>query len=214
MTVAGMPTPGNRHEWGSVLGHEIFHYWNGWRLRGADYAATQWFQEGFTEYVAVKAMLDSGLMTPGQFLANLSAKVNAARSLQTPLDAPGTHKGPPLYGAGALVALSWDLEIRERSAGRKRLDHFLRALWDRTRQGRLAYGAPEILASLEETSPGDWPAFYQRHVAAREPLPLAATLARLGLRIVDDADGTATVESDPAASAAARARWLDFSDGH
>jgi predicted metalloprotease with PDZ domain len=213
MTWAGAPTRDERHAWGTMIGHEIFHYWNGWRLHGAEYAASQWFQEGFTEYVAVQAALRSGLMTPAQFLENLSAKVNASRRLQTPLDAPGTHKGPPLYGAGALVALSWDLAIRERSDDRRSLDDFLRALWRRSRQGELAYSATDILAALEETAPGDWQAFYRRHVAAREPLPLEATLARLGLRLVEGKDGQAVVAADPSAPAAARERWLAYIAG-
>ncbi len=46
------PSSKNRAAWANTLAHEIFHYWNYARLRGADYASTQWFQEGFTEYVS------------------------------------------------------------------------------------------------------------------------------------------------------------------
>src|SRR4051812_37525069 len=42
------PTEANSGEWGNTFAHEIFHFWNYTRLRGADYASSQWFQEGFT----------------------------------------------------------------------------------------------------------------------------------------------------------------------
>src|SRR5690606_1720666 len=47
MNVAGEPTPAGVADWGDMVAHEVFHYWNGWRLVGRDYASTQWFQEGF-----------------------------------------------------------------------------------------------------------------------------------------------------------------------
>jgi predicted metalloprotease with PDZ domain len=36
------PSEANRAQWANTLAHEIFHYWNYARLKGADYASTQW----------------------------------------------------------------------------------------------------------------------------------------------------------------------------
>lgn len=206
MTVDEAPTRANRARWGNTLAHELFHYWNGWRLRGKDYAATQWFQEGFTEYVANRAMLAAGLTTPDEFLQKLSTHVANYRRLESTLEAPGTRKGPPLYSGGALTALCWDLRILEESHGRRRLDDMLATLWQHTHQGAREYDWRDIHAALAATQAHDWAMFHQRYIAGREPLPVAPALARAGLRLVeaDQAGGAPQILRDPGASLEAR----------
>ncbi|WP_407910294.1 M61 family metallopeptidase [Lysobacter claricitrinus] len=167
-------TPGDiatRAVWQNTIAHELFHYWNGWRLRGSDYAATQWFQEGFTDYTANTTLFDAHLLTDAQFRAKVAAHVDAARRLQTPLDAPGTHKGPPLYSGGALVALDWDARIRRATGGKHALDDVFSTLWRSTDHGTRAYAWQDIRAALRSIVPGeDWDILYTRHVAGREPI--------------------------------------------
>ncbi len=212
MNLEEVPSRANIERWGNTLAHELFHYWNGWRLRGADYAATQWFQEGFTEYMANKAMLATGAAGRDGFARLLARHAADARKLATPLDAPGTHKGPPLYGAGALVAFSWDVAIREASGGRRDLRDVFAALWKSTGHGAGTYDWDAIRAALAATAPGDWDGFHARAIAGREPVPFDAALHVLGLRLVEPADASATlrVEPDPDASSAAREAWSRF----
>ena len=70
----------------------------------------------------------------------------------------GTHKGPPLYSAGALVAFSWDVLIRDASHGKRDLGDFLRALWRQTDGGQRTYEWRDIQAALNATAAGDWDA--------------------------------------------------------
>lgn len=123
------PSEENRGKWANTLAHEIFHYWNYARLRGADYAGTQWFQEGFTEYVANVILVSGKIVEPDAFAAKLGEHVNNYRKLTTTLEAIGTKKGPPLYSAGALLAFSWDVMIRQASGGRRNLGDVFRNLW-------------------------------------------------------------------------------------
>ncbi|MBL8989756.1 MAG: hypothetical protein JNJ80_26035 [Gemmatimonadetes bacterium] len=51
----------------SAIMHEIFRYWNGWRLRGPDYPSSQSFQEGINEYMANLALASSGMSDPDEF---------------------------------------------------------------------------------------------------------------------------------------------------
>lgn len=200
------PTRDNVGRWGNLITHEVFHFWNGWRLRGADYASTQWFQEGFTEYVANRALVASGLIGEAGFRNKLAAHVGNSRRLTTPLDAPGMSKGPPLYSAGALVALTWDATIRERSEGERGLGDLLRELLRRTEDGARPYEWSDLLAALESVAPGvGWAEFHARFIHGTEPLPLAETVARLGLTLVQDEDGAVRIELDPAAPESAAA---------
>jgi predicted metalloprotease with PDZ domain len=210
LTVEDAPSRSNLGGWGNTIAHELFHYWNGWRLRGADYASTQWFQEGFTEYAANQALLASGLVTGEAYRAQLARQVEKYRKLTTPLDAPGSHKGPPLYSGGALTAFCWDTRIREATHGAAGLGEMFRALWRITEHGAHPYAWADIQQALETAAPGDWAEFRRRHIQGGEPLPLAAALARLGWRSVDGEDGMVRIELDPAATPAARARGRAF----
>jgi predicted metalloprotease with PDZ domain len=212
MNVEQTPTPAGIGDWGNMVAHEIFHYWNGWRLAGRDYMSTQWLQEGFTEYTANRTLLETGLVDGDGFLQLMSKHLRDARKLQTPLDAPGTHKGPPLYGAGALVAFCWDAQLH---AKRRGIDDLFADLWKRTRNGAEPYDWTTIHASLQELDTSfDWQAFHDRYIAGREPPPFEDALRALGLRLDPSAPADAPrIEFDPAADAAAKARWRAFVRG-
>ncbi len=177
-----VPTRANRLEWGHLIAHEMFHHWNGWQLRGGDYASSQWFQEGFTEYAAEMAIARAGLMTTDEFCTRLSKYISRYRLLTTPLDAPGNRKGAPLYSGGALAAFCWDVELREATGSQKNLGDAFKALWTSTRQGKDPYTWKEIEAALAKTASHDWNGFYARHIHGKEPLPIDAALEKLGLR--------------------------------
>jgi predicted metalloprotease with PDZ domain len=205
----GPPGTANLGDWGNTVAHEVFHHWNGWLLRGADYASTQWFQEGFTEYAANLALVSGGLISPEDFYARLATHVANFRRLATPLDAPGTHKGPPLYSGGALVAFTWDGMIHAATHGRRGVGDVLHALLRATGDGARPYAWPDIQAALESVAPGasgapaPWADFQRRYIHGKEPLPLDAAFARIGLRLSQGTDGAPRVEVDPAAPATA-----------
>jgi predicted metalloprotease with PDZ domain len=212
MNFDAVPSHDNRADWGNTLAHEIFHYWNGWRLRGADYMATQWFQEGFTEYMANKALLAAGLITPDEFLRKLAKHFDDYKRLATPLDAPGSHKGPPLYGGGALVAFCWDVQLREASSGHPDLRDVFAALWKATDRGAKEYDWNMIRDALVALAKYDWTDFHTRYIAGREPVPVDEALRTLGLkRTAPTKDGEASlIAPDEAATAQARKAWSDF----
>lgn len=181
--------------------------------RGADHATSQWFQEGFTEYVANVAMANAGLIGPDEFRKKLAGHVGNYRKLATTLEAGGTRKGPPLYSGGALVAFSWDVLIRETTGGKRSLGDFLRELLRQTEGGKRGYEWRDIQAALEATSPRDWQAFFNAHIRGGEPLPLNDVFSRAGLRLEQAEDGSPRVEIDPAAPASARSLWQALVEG-
>ncbi|MBV9217250.1 MAG: hypothetical protein JO053_13865, partial [Acidobacteria bacterium] len=195
-----VPTSANRLEWGHTIAHEIFHYWNGYRLAGADYPSSQWFQEGFTDYMADVAMASAGLENERQFLERIDYQMDRYSRLTTPLAQPGTHKGPPLYGGGSLVALCWDIQIRHTTGGKRSIRDLWPLLWRRTNSGTKPYTWDDIRAALTELAPLDWNAFYLRYVDGSEKLPLDDTLRLAGLTIVTAPNGIRHVAIDPEAN--------------
>jgi len=166
----------NRADWANLIAHEVFHYWNGWRLAGADYAASQWFQEGFTEYAANIAMRASGLIDDEGFRQKIAQHIAQYANLKTTLEAPGTHKGPPLYSGGALVAFSWDVMIRHATNGKRTIADVYRNLWTSTDGGRIKYDWPLIKSVLDAASKQEWDDFHRRYIAGDERLPLETVL--------------------------------------
>lgn len=194
------PSAANRPDWANFLAHEVFHYWNASRLRGADYASTQWFQEGFTEYVANLSVLSTGVADLGWFLGKLTRHVENAARLETTLENIGSRKGPPLYSAGALVAFAWDTALRRGTGGRRDIGSVFRNLWLVTDDARRPYAWPDIRRALDLTAPGDWEGFHRRFIAGTEKPDHARVFADAGLRLEDGA-----VSVNPAAAPEAQA---------
>lgn len=204
-----VPGPATRGAWGNLIAHEMFHLWNGWMLRGADYSSSQWFQEGFTEYAANLAIATSGQVDPDWLADKLAGHIENARRLTTTLENIGNRKGKPLYSAGALVAFAWDVRIREASGGRRDIGDFFRELMRRTDGGKREYTWPDLRAALEATAAGDWEGYYQSFIRGEQRLAVQAELVAVGQRVVEG-DGAVRVEADPAATDTARKRWAEL----
>ncbi len=61
-------TKDNLIRWGNTVAHEFFHSWNGAAIKGEDYASSQWFGEGFTEYYANLALVRQRLISDELFI--------------------------------------------------------------------------------------------------------------------------------------------------
>ena len=207
LTSENVPAATNRTVWGTLIAHEIFHYWNGWRLRGADYAATQWFQEGFTQYAADHAMVACGLITPDEFRAKLSEHLRNYARLDHPLGQPVTRKGPPLYSGGVLAAFAWDVMIRDASGGKRSLGDFFRALWRATGDGKREYTEQDLINALNEVAPLEWERFFREYIDGKQRLPLADVARRGGLRLEDTGPDAPRFVADPAATLKAKFVW-------
>jgi predicted metalloprotease with PDZ domain len=207
----GEPGAANRAIWGNTIAHEVFHHWNGWGLRGADYASSQWFQEGFTEYAANVALVAAGITTEAEFLGTLAEHVRKRAQLATALENTGGRKGPPLYSAGALVAFDWDVRIRHATAGEKSLWDVLRALWVRTGGGARPYEWADLEAALAGTVEFDWNGYRRDFLTGGERLPLEETFEMAGVRLREGEPPR--LEVDRGALPAARELWRDLIGG-
>ena len=151
--------------------------------------------------------LEGKIIDRDAFIRKLSQHVNNYRKLTTTLENYGTHKGPPLYSAGAIVAFMWDLQIRKASNGKRDIGDLFRNLMVQRKTDDPKYIWSDIKAALQATADADWEGFYQAHIKGHEPLPLDQILPLAGLRLSKLADGTEHVSQDPNASSGAKALW-------
>jgi predicted metalloprotease with PDZ domain len=178
--------------WGSTVAHELFHAWNGHAIRAEDYASTQWFSEGFTEYFANLALVRTGLVTEDEFLEKASRNLSlylffrwspafSAASLKE----AGARKGfyrLGVYNGGWAVAFCLDTALVEESHGRRSLADVMRVMYDRYGLTATNYPYAGLVDAVASVSGRDMAPFFDRYVSGREVLPVQECLARLGLK--------------------------------
>jgi predicted metalloprotease with PDZ domain len=226
-----------------LISHEYFHTWNVKRLKPAElatidyarenYTALLWFFEGFTSYYDDLLLLRAGVIDAPRYLGLVAKTINGVAATpgrrvqsvaQSSFDAwvkyYRSDENTPnatvsYYTKGALVALAFDLTLRQE--GRGTLDDVMRALWRDSGGGPIAQA--QIAAALAEVGGRS----YAREIAAwvhgTDELPLPALLegaavaqrsekqpfaSALGLRLTEGTAGV-TVKQVLADSAAARA---------
>jgi len=125
--------------WLHLLAHEHMHTWISRRIGGfpeTDSDLEAWLNEGFTEAFTARVLLQSGLWTVDQFVADQNAallrygtspvkaapnsRINADRNREWDV-----NKLP--YDRGRLLALLWDRAFRRQTSGRVGLEDVMRA---------------------------------------------------------------------------------------
>ncbi len=194
----------------NLAAHELFHAWNIKRIRpdtlgpfdygGENYTRLLWFSEGLTEYYADQLMRRAGLVTPQEYLEELS------RAIKSVQDTPGRlvesvadasfdawikfYRQDPhsqnatvsYYTKGALIGMVLDLEIRHRQAGSS-LDDVMRFLYDRYyRKLNRGFAAEELRHAFEQAAGGSLAEIFEEYVYGTRELDYERYLGYAGLR--------------------------------
>ena len=125
--------------WLHLLAHEHMHTWISRRIGGfpeTDSDSEAWLNEGFTEAFTARVLLQTGLWSMDQFVADQNAallrygtspvkaapnsRINADRNREWDV-----NKLP--YDRGRLLALLWDKAFRRQTSGRVGLEDVMRA---------------------------------------------------------------------------------------
>ncbi|MCA8956646.1 MAG: M61 family metallopeptidase [Planctomycetes bacterium] len=161
-----------------LIAHEHFHVWNVKRMRPVDlwhldytqenHTELLWVAEGFTAYYDDHLCRRAGLLsveqyltilgetiqelkhTPGRLRQSLSeASFDAWIRLYRP-DENTRNSTLSYYGNGALVALRFDLRIRQATAGERSLDDVMRQLYAETFESGKGYTRADVIAAIGE----------------------------------------------------------------
>jgi len=214
--------------WGNFLAHELFHFWNGQRIRGAaPRSAWRWVAEGFTEYYANVTLAREAVIAQELFLkkaerhlGNYLYFMTAPAFPRISLAEAGVNTGANRFGVydgGWAVAFCLDGLIRERSGDRASLDDFMRALWRRFRSGEGDYTVASLDALADELAGASLGGFLTRYTTGLERLPVRGCLERVGLTgafkgYAAEAFLAPGVDATPAARARGRALFGARSD--
>jgi len=195
-----------------LVAHEIFHAWNGKRIRPAvlgpfdytreSYTRELWVVEGLTTYYTDVILRRAGIISPQRYLEKQGEQVTRLMGipgrLVQPLedasfdtwikfyrpDANSPNATISYYHKGALVGLLLDLEIRRATGNARSLDDVMRALW--AGYGRPDAGFPErrVEAVASEVAGADLTPLFDRWLRTAGELDFAPQLAAAGLALV------------------------------
>jgi predicted metalloprotease with PDZ domain len=176
------------------------------------YTRSLWFAEGVTTYYAYMTLYRCGLWSQQELLDRLANEIRQLRNEpgRTVMSAESSsfhawfYDAAPqfqktnfanstisYYNKGAILGMLLDLEIREKTGGRKSLDDVLRLMYKKFYQvpattyylpGR-GYTEADILAAVNEVSGSDFGPFFQDYVAGTQPLPYTEALGGAGLEL-------------------------------
>ncbi|RFU44002.1 M61 family metallopeptidase [Paraburkholderia sp. DHOC27] len=204
-----------------LCSHEYFHTWNVKRIKPAafapydltreNYTSLLWLFEGFTSYYDDLILVRSGLISQDEYFSMLGKVVGgvmrgSGRLKQTVAessfdawvkyyrqDENAPNAIVSYYTKGSLVALAFDLTIREQTNNRKSLDDVMRLLWQRF--GRDFYrGKPvgveegEIEALFAEATGAELAALFEHAVRSTRDLPLETLLEPFGITLAPEPD--------------------------
>lgn len=171
-----------------ALTHELFHLWvpNGLALEG-EY---DWFYEGFTNYVALRAGMRRGQLNFNDYLNAFGSAYDSYRRArgQREVSLPEASRrrfagsGALVYHKGLLVAFLYDLTLMRETRGKNSLADVYRELFRRHASGNPpAEGNQAIIQILGST--GGMRAFVERYVEGSVELTLSPLLEPFGLRV-------------------------------
>jgi predicted metalloprotease with PDZ domain len=181
-----------------------------------------WLYEGTTEWAAHAMQLRSGLESPEEYLGKMLQKLRTDRaafdstySLRdlalTSYSDSGQKQYANIYLRGALTAGLLDIRLLELSGGTRGLRDLISDL-TRKYGKRRAFPEATLIDTLVAMTYPEIRDFFDRYVWESERLPIAEYYGKLGIRLVEDAEGNPLrFEIDPAPAPAQRTlreAWL------
>ena len=174
-----------------------------------------WLYEGTTEWAAHAMQLRAGLKSPEDYLKKVLEKMridraafDSAYSLRdlalTSYSDSGQKQYANIYMRGALTAGLLDIRLLELSGGTQGLQEVILDLADRYGKER-AFPEATFVDTLVALTHPEIRDFFDRYVWESERLPIAEYYAKLGIGLVEDAEGRPLrFEIDPSPTPAPR----------
>ncbi|HKV11476.1 MAG TPA: PDZ domain-containing protein [Thermoanaerobaculia bacterium] len=219
-------------DWLGLVSHELFHAWNGKRLRPVElgpfdyesevYTRNLWVVEGFTSYYDDLILHRTGLLTRKEYLKRLSKTIEGVQTspsrLVQPLDQASfdawikyyrrdenaANTATSYYSKGALVALLLDAKIRRATGGARSLDDALRLAFERF-SGDRGFTTGDLYRTFEEVAGTDLSPWIERVTETTAELDYGEALEWYGLRFAEDDKSKVEKELEPQELPAA---WL------
>jgi predicted metalloprotease with PDZ domain len=185
MSAGGLPL------WGNNLAHEFFHHWVGGEVALSVDDSGEWFEEGFTDYLADRSLARARLISTREFL-NKAEKVigrylyfhSGALFEAMSMSVASKNKGRnrfAVYDGG--WALAFCLDIKLRNNNDHGLDALLRQLHAKSRQTEQPLEMSDFEEAINQVSGQGMVGFVRSATNEPGPLPIRECLMEAGLEL-------------------------------
>ena len=166
-------------DWRTTFLHELAHLWIGQSFAPAN-EQEEWFNEGATEYLAIKTAIRLGIIPAAdatKILTRSWANYLSARGIGEVSLRDAGRAGKRdyfflLYHGGLTTSTILDYEIRRHTDNQRGLDHLFRLL-----SAERQYDANTLIRHLRALTQTDFTQFFRRHIAGNRIIPVGRTQA-------------------------------------
>ena len=193
--------------WQMGLIHELVHFWNAETFRRSSYKE-QWFNEGVTEYYALKTATRLGIieesriptilaLTLGHFLTDPGIGTFPMSEAGAP-ETKGEHYFLVYFG-GLAAGVLLDYDVRATTNNTKTLDDLMRVMYLKYNRSDRRYTNSDIAAELKVLAGKDYSTFFARHIEGPEILPVGQSFSIRDLYLLNTAgrSDSAQPKGDP-----------------
>ncbi|WP_245574900.1 peptidase M61 [Flavobacterium tegetincola] len=183
-----------------VVSHEFFHIVtplsiHSKEIQDFDYNAPKmskhlWMYEGVTEYFANLFQINQGLITEEEFYKRMSGKIANASRMNDMLPftkmstnvliKPYKDEYLNVYEKGALIAMCIDIEIREKSNGKRGILDLMKLL-SLEYGTKKAFDDSELFGKITQLTYPEVGIFLEKYVSGPTPIPYSAYFAKMGV---------------------------------
>ena len=160
--------------------HEMLHFWNAHTFRYQS-GREQWFNEGITEYYALRTGARLGLIAKDEMPARLSLPVgyylsdSGIGSLSISEAGEGEQKFRHyflVYCGGLVAGMTLDYDIRANTRNTKSLDDLMKTMYRTFNRTDRTYTTSAILSELNKLTGKDYSEFFKRYIQGKEIIPV------------------------------------------
>ena len=195
-----------------LVAHEYFHLWNVKRFRPVElgpfnydeenYTSLLWVMEGFTTYYEKITLLRAGFYSKEEFLDKMFSSLNYVEGSVGARVQPVSHASfdawikayrsnensgnttMSYYSRGSVIAMMLDAKIIEKSNGQKKLDDFVRKVYNKyyIKLGR-GFSESEFKQELIDYIGKEMNEFYDKYIDGTEIPDYNAVFSPIGLNV-------------------------------
>lgn len=183
-----------------VVSHEFFHIVtplsiHSKEIQNFDYNNPKmsehlWMYEGVTEYFANLFQINQGLISEEEFYRRMSGKIANASTMNDMLPftkmsrnvliKPYKDQYLNVYEKGALIAMCLDIEIREKSNGKRGILDLMKQL-SKEYGTQKAFDDSELFNKITQLTYPEVGAFLEKYVSGPTPIPYNEYFAKMGV---------------------------------
>ena len=195
-----MPKEQLKEQMKDVVSHEFFHIVtplsiHSKEIQDFDYNNPKmsehlWMYEGVTEYFANLFQVNQGLITEADFYKRMSEKIANASTMNDMLPftkmssnvlvKPYKDQYLNVYQKGALIAMCLDIEIREKSNGKRGILDLMKQL-SKEYGTQKAFNDEELFAKITTLTYPEVGAFLTKYVSGFTPITYSDYFAKMGV---------------------------------